>query len=171
MHPIIPILMSLGAILFLSGIGVYAVLGLQRVNMVRIFGKDHQLWQFVVASVGSGIVLIVLSALLQKHIFHDPVAASKLLKIESPNSLKYELNSTLSNLKINTPDITTAIFRFQAEYLIALQNKDEKTMGLLSLELSYRLKTALAGQRYSEKQIDHEVEQIMSFLKENQPKK
>lgn len=46
-----------------------------------------------------------------------------------------------------------------------------KTMGLLSLELSYRLKTALAGQRYSEKQIDHEVEQIMSFLKENQPKK
>lgn len=171
MHPITPILMSLGAILFLTGIIVFAFLGMQRVNVVKVFGKNHQLWQFVTITVGSGIALIILSAMLQKHIFYQPVAASKLLKTEIPGSIKYELQSNLSSLKIDTPELTTAIRRYQAEYLAALQEDDERAMGLLSLELSYRLKTALAAQKYSEKQIDHEVEQIMSLLKRDQPKK
>jgi len=170
-HPIIPILMSLGAILFLAGIIVFALLGMQRVNVIRIFGKNHQLWQFVTMTVGSGIALIVLSAMLQKHIFYEPTVASKLLKTEIPSSIKYELQSSLSSLKIDTPELTTAIRRYQAEYLDALQDSDERTMELLSLELSYRLKTAMAAQRYPEKQIEHEVKQIMNLLKRDQPQK
>lgn len=170
MQLIIPILMSLGAILFLSGVTVYALLGMQRINTIKVFGKNHQLWQFVAISIGSGVVLIIFSVLLHKHVFYESVDQSVLLKTETSNNLKYELQSTLAGLKIDTPEITNAIKRFQSEYLVAFQDKNEKTMGLLSLEMSYRLKTALAGQKYPEKQIESEVEQIMNLLKQ-QPKK
>lgn len=170
MQLITSILMSLGVILFLSGVIVYAILGMQRINTIKVFGKNHQLWRFVVITVGSGIVLIIFSALLHKHVFYE--SADKSIPLtETSGSLKYDLQSTLAGLKIDTPEITNAIKRFQSEYLAAFQDKNEKTMELLSLEMSYRLRTALAGQEYPEKQIERDVGQIMNLLKQQQPNK
>ncbi|GKS70424.1 hypothetical protein W03_24280 [Nitrosomonas sp. PY1] len=170
MQLITTILISLGAILFLSGVAVYALLGMQRINTIKIFGKSHQLWRFVIVTVGSGIALIVLSALLNKHVLYESADKSILLT-ETSDSLKYELKSILAGLKIDTPEITNAIKRFQSEYLAAFQDDNEKTMELLSLEMSYRIRTALAGLEYPEKQIEREVEQIMNLLKQQQSKK
>nr|MBP7954346.1 hypothetical protein [Nitrosomonas sp.] len=105
-----------------------------------------------------------------KHVFYE--SADKSIPLtETSGSLKYDLQSTLAGLKIDTPEITNAVKRFQSEYLAASQDKNEKTMELLSLEMSYRLRTALAGQEYPEKQIERDVGQIMNLLKQQQPNK
>lgn len=170
MQLIISILMSLGAILFLSGVIIYALLGMQRINTIKVLGKNYQLWRFVVITVGSGIVLIISSALLHKNVSYEP-ADKSLLLTETSSSLKYDLQSILAGLKIDTPEITNVIKRFQSEYLAAFQDENEKAMGLLSLEMSYRLRSALADREYPENQIERDVEQIMDLLKQQQPKK
>ena len=72
MHPIVPTMMAFGVILFVVGIIVFTLLGMKRINLVKILGKEFKLWHFVVLTVGSGITLIMLSILIQKYVLYQP---------------------------------------------------------------------------------------------------
>ena len=166
MHPIVPIIMALGAILFFVGIIVFAWHGMQRINSVRLLGKEYKLWHFVLATVGPGVALIMLSVLIQKYIPYQPEQDSKSSQPMISSNLKYELESILSSMDINNNTMMTAINRFQVEYQEALHRGDKNTMDLLILEMAYRIRTELKNQNYPENQIEREVERILGFLKQ-----
>jgi hypothetical protein len=158
--------MALGAILFFVGIIAFAWYGMQRINSVRLLGKEYKLWRFVVATVGSGVALIMLSVLIQKYMPYQPEQDSKSSQPMISSNLKYELESILSSMDINNNAMMTAINRFQVEYQEALQRGDKNTMDLLILEMAYRIRTELKNKNYPENQIEHEVERIIGFLKQ-----
>lgn len=166
MHPIVPIIMALGAILFLVGIIVFARLGLQRISIVKLLGKEYKLWRFVVATVGLGVALIMLSVLIQKHIPYQSEPDSQSLQPVLSSNLKYELESILSRMDIDKDTMMVAINRFQVEYQEASQRGDKNTMDLLILEMAYRIRTELKNQNYPENQIEREVERIIGLLKQ-----
>lgn len=166
MHPIVPAIMALGAILFLVGIIVFARLGLQRISIVKLLGKEYKLWRFVVATVGSGVALIMLSVLIQKHIPYQPEPDPQSLQPVLSSNLKYELESILSRMDIDKDTMMVAINRFQMEYQEASQRGDKNTMDLLILEMAYRIRTELKNQNYPENQIEREVERIIGLLKQ-----
>lgn len=166
MHPIVPAIMALGAILFLVGIIVFARLGLQRISIVKLLGKEYKLWRFVVATVGSGVALIMLSVLIQKHIPYQPESDPQSLQPVLSSNLKYELESILSRMDIDKDTMMVAINRFQVEYQEASQRGDKNTMDLLILEMAYRIRTELKNQNYPENQIEREVERIIGLLKQ-----
>lgn len=170
MNPIVPIIMALGAILFLVGIIVYTRLGVLRINHIKLRGKEYKLWQFVVVTVGSGVALIMSSVLIQKHVPYQPETDSQSSQPMISGNLKYELESILSSMNINKEAMMTSINRFQVEYQEASQRGDKNTMDLLILEMAYRVRTELQNQGYSENQIEREVERIVNVLKQ-QPKK
>jgi len=165
-HPIVPIIMALGAILFLVGIIVFARLGLQRISIVKLLGKEYKLWRFVVATVGLGVALIMLSVLIQKHIPYQSEPDSQSLQPVLSSNLKYELESILSRMDIDKDTMMVAINRFQVEYQEASQRGDKNTMDLLILEMAYRIRTELKNQNYPENQIEREVERIIGLLKQ-----
>jgi len=157
--------MAFGAILFLVGMIVFARLGFQRINIVKLLGKEYKLWHFVVVTVGSGVALIMLSVLIQKHVPYQPEPDSKSLQPMISSNLKYELESILSSVDIDNNAMMTAINRFQSEYQEASQRGDKNTMDLLILEMAYRIRTELKNRNYPENQIEREVERIIGFLK------
>ncbi len=167
MHPIVPVIMAVGAILFFVGIAVQARLGVQRINIVKLGGKEYKLWQFVVVTVGSGVALIVISVLIPKYITYQPESGSQASQPALSSNLKYELDSILSGLNLNNDSIMSAISRFQVEYQEATQRDDKNTMDLLVLEIAYRIKNELQNRNYPENQIERETERITGILKQS----
>ena len=166
MHPIVPAIMAFGAILFLVGIIVYTRFGIQRVNIVKLLRKEYKLWHFVVATVGSGVALIMLSVLIQKHVPYQPETNSKSSQPVMSGNLKYELESALSSMNIDRNAMMASINQFQMEYQEASQRGDKNTMDLLLLVVADRIRTELKNRNYPENQIEREVERIISLLKQ-----
>ncbi|WP_297325336.1 hypothetical protein [Nitrosomonas sp.] len=167
MHPIVPIIMALGAILFFVGIGVQARLGVQRINSIKLRGKEYKLWHFVVVTVGSGVALIMLSVLIPKYVPYQPESTQQSSQPLISSNLKYELDSILSSMRLNDDAMMNAISRFQVEYQKASQNSDKNTMDLLVLEIAYRIRTELQNRSYPENQVEREVERITGILKQS----
>ena len=170
MNPIVPTIMALGVIIFLIGITVQVRLGVDRINVVKMLGKEIKLFYFVVVTVGIGTVLIMSSVLLHKFVPYQPDSGNQSTQPILSGNLKYELESTLSSLNLDKGTMMTAINRFQAEYQDASQRGDKNTMDLLLLEMAYRVRAELQNRNLSEGQIDSDVERVMGLLKQ-QPKK
>ncbi|MBL8497949.1 hypothetical protein ABF87_10040 [Nitrosomonas sp. JL21] len=166
MHPIVPIIMTIGAILFFVGIAVQARLGVQRIDIVKLRGKEYKLWKFVAAMVGSGVALIMISVLIPRYISYQPEPDSQAHQAILSSNQKYELESTLSRLNLNNEAMKTAINRFQVEYQEAAQRGDNNTMDLLILEFAYRIRNELQTRNYPENQIEREAERMTSILKQ-----
>jgi hypothetical protein len=158
--------MSLGAVLFLIGIGFQAWFGVKRINTIKLRGKEYRLWQFVIATVGSGTALFMASVLIPKYIPYQPEQATQIAQPAIPGNLKYELESTLSSLNINNDTMMAAISRFQIEYQAASQKGDKNTMDLLALEIAYRIRMELEKREIPGSRIEREVERILGILKQ-----
>ncbi len=167
MHPMVPIIMALGAILFLVGIIIQARFGIKRINTIRLRNKEYRVWQFVAVMVGSGIGLIMISVILPKHIVYQPEPASLSLQPLLSSNLKYELDSILASTSLNSEAMVNAIDRFQIEYQEASQRNDKNTMDLLILEFTYRVRAEMQNRDYSESQIEREIERITNILKQS----
>ncbi len=166
MHPIVPIVMALGAILFLVGIAVQIRLGSQRINIIKLRGKEYKVWFFVVITVVTGVALIMLSVLIPKYMPYQPDSASQSSQPVLSSNLKYELDSALSSMDLNNDTMMNAISRFQVEYQEASQRGEKNTMDLLILEMAYRIRTELQKKDYPENKIEREVERIIGILKQ-----
>ncbi len=166
MHPIVPIIMALGAILFLVGIAVQARLGLQRSNTIKLRGKEYKVWFFVVTTVVAGVALIMLSVLIPKYMPYQPESTSNSAQPVLSSNLKYELDSALSSMDLNNATMMKAISRFQVEYQEASQKGEKNTMDLLILEIAYRIRIELQNRNHPENQVEHEVERIIGILKQ-----
>ena len=166
MHPIVPIIMALGVILFLAGIAVQARLGVQRINTIKLRGKEYKVWFFVTTTVIAGVALIMLSVLIPKYMPYQPESASNSVQPVLSSNLKYELDSVLSSININNDAMMNTINRFQAEYQEASQRNEKNTMDLLILEMAYRIRTELQNRNHPENQIEREVERIIGILKQ-----
>lgn len=166
MHPIVPIIMALGAILFLVGIAVQARLGVQRISTIRLRGKEYKVWLFVMTTVVAGVALIMLSVLIPKYTPYQPESASTSTQPVLSSNLKYELDSVLSSMSLNNDTMMNAISRFQVEYQEASQKNEKNTMDLLVLEMAYRIRTELQKKNHPENQIEREVERIIGILKQ-----
>ncbi|WP_293005268.1 hypothetical protein [Nitrosomonas sp.] len=167
MHSIVPITMALGVILFSVGIIAQTWLGFQRINRIKLLGKEYQRWRFVLATVGSGVALIMLSVMLPKYITYEPIQDEKSIQPALSGNLKFELESILFSLNLNEDGILKAINRFQTEYQEASQRNDKSTMDLLILEMAYRIRTELQKRDYPEQQIEREIEKITNVLKQS----
>ncbi|MDE2387733.1 MAG: hypothetical protein KGN35_01405 [Betaproteobacteria bacterium] len=165
MHPIVPVIMSLGAILFLIGIGIQAWFGVKRINTIKLRGKEYKLWQFVAVTVGLGATLFMISVLIPKYIPYQPEQAPQTAAV-LPGNLKYELESTLSSLNLNNETMMAAISRFQTEYQAASQKGNKNTMDLLALEIAYRIRTELEKREIPASRIEKEIERILTILKQ-----
>lgn len=165
MHPIVPVIMTLGAILFLVGLGVQAWFGIKRINTITLRGKEFKLWQFVIVTLGLGAALFMTSVLIPKYIQYEP-EAPQVAQPAIPGNLKYELESMLSSLNLNNDAMMTTINRFQAEYRAASQKGDKNTMDLLALEMAYRIRTELEKREVPGSRIEREVERILAILKQ-----
>ncbi|MBY0475310.1 MAG: hypothetical protein K2Q13_09665 [Nitrosomonas sp.] len=167
MHSIVPITMALGVILFSVGIIAQTWLGFQRIDRIKLLGKEYQRWRFVLASVSSGVALIMLSVMLPKYIAYEPIQEQKSMQpaLLSGN-LKFELESILFSLNLNEDTILKAINRFQTEYQEASQRNDKSTMDLLVLEIAYRIRIELQKRDYTAQQIEREIEKITNVLKQ-----
>lgn len=166
MHPIVPIIMALGAILFLAGIAVQARLGVQRINTIKLRGKEYKVWFFVTTTVVAGVALIMLSVLIPKYMPYQPGSASNSVQPVLSSNLKYELDSVLSSMNLNNDAMMNTINRFQVEYQEASQRNEKNTMDLLILEMAYRIRTELQNRNHPENQIEREVERIIGILKQ-----
>ena len=166
MHPIVPVIMSLGAILFLIGIGAQAWFGAKRINTIKLRGKEYKLWQFMAATVGLGTILFMVSVLIPKYIPYQPENASQTAQPVISGNLKYELESTLSSLNLNNDAMMAAINRFQTEYQAASQKGDKNTMDLLALEMAYRIRMELEKREVPASRIEREVERVLAILKQ-----
>ncbi|WP_295628147.1 hypothetical protein [uncultured Nitrosomonas sp.] len=167
MHSIVPITMALGVILFSVGVIAQTWLGFQRIDRIKFLGKEYQRWRFVLASVGSGVALIMLSVMLPKYITYEPVQEQKSMQPALSGSLKFELESILFSLNLNEDTILKAINRFQTEYQEASQRNDKSTMDLLVLEIAYRIRIELQKRDYPAQQIEREIEKITNVLKQS----
>ena len=165
MHSIVPIIMLLGAIVFFGGVFVFARFGLQQIKQVKFFGKEFKLWRFTTATVGSGILLILLSIIIHKSIPYTPeTSAQQTLPAQSARS-DFEQELALSDI---TDDAMVAYVKnFQQEYRTALEEGDETTVELLRLELQFRLRTELENQGLEGNQLDQEINRIMARLPQN----
>ena len=166
MHPIVPVIMSLGAIVFLIGIAIQAWFGIKRINTIKLHGKEYKLWQFVAVTVGLGTTLFMISVLIPKYIPYQPEQAPQVAQPVIPGNLKYELESTLSSLNLNNEIMMAAISRFQTEYQMALQKGDKNMMDLLALEIAYRIRMELEKQEIPASRIERDVERILTILKQ-----
>lgn len=167
MHPIVPIIMTLGGILFSIGVIVFTWLGVKRINVIKLRGREYKLWQFVSIMVGSGTTLIMVSVLIPKYISYQPEQGTQPIQQALSSNLKYELDIALNGLNLTGDVMKSAIDRFRQEYQAAAQKNEKNTMDLLILELGFRIKTELQNQGYSENQIEREKERIISILKQS----
>lgn len=167
MHPIVPIIMALGAILFFVGLAVQIRLGAKRINTIKLRNKEYKVWQFVILMIGSGVALIMISVILPKHIAYQPESASQSPQPLLSGNLKYELDSVLSSMDLNNPTIINAIGRFQTEYQEASERKDHNTMELLIMEFTHRIRAELQNRDYPESQIEREITRISNILRQS----
>ena len=165
MHPIVPVIMTLGAIFFLVGVGVQAWFGVKKINTITLRGKEYRLWQFVIVTVGLGTALFMTSVLIPKYIPYEP-EVPQIAQPVIPGNLKYELESTLASLNLNNDAMMATINRFQVEYQAASQKGDKNTMDLLALEMAYRIRMELEKREIPGSRIEREVERILVILKQ-----
>lgn len=170
MNPIVPTIMALGVVIFIIGIAVQLRLGVDRINVVKLLGKEMKLFYFLMVTVGIGTVLIMSSVLLHKYVPYQPDSGNQSAQAMLSGNQKYELESTLSSLNLNKDAMMTAINRFQTEYQEASRRGEKNSMDLLLLEMAYRVRAELQNRNLSESQIESDVERVMSLLKQ-QPKK
>lgn len=162
MHSIVPIIMSLGAIVFFVGVFIFARFGLQQIKQVKFFGKEYKLWRFTLATVGSGILLIMLSIIFHKSIpYVSEISAQQTLPAQKARS-EFEQELVLSD--ITSDAMVTYVKNFQQEYQTALEEGNKTTVELLRLELQFRLKTELENQGLEGNQLEQEVNRIMARL-------
>ena len=166
MHPIVPIIMALGAILFFAGVFYLAKLGLKQIKTIKVRGKEYTLTRFVLTTTLSGTALIMLSVYIQ--ILFPPEPELELVPTQAvvSSNLKYELETLFSDVSDESA-LMTAISRFQSEYQDALNEGDRNTVELLILEMAFRLRTELQNQDFPAHQIEKEVARIMQILREN----
>lgn len=166
MHPIVPIIMALGAISFFTGLTVLARLGMQRIKEVNVFGKVYTLWRFTFITIGVGIILIMLSVLIHQNVPYTPeIEAPKSQLVQSGTS-DYELGLILSGIEGNVID--DYLTQFRMEYHEALNKGDKNTTELLLLELQFRMRTELEKHGLEPAQIDEKINSIMSLLQLDQ---
>ena len=162
MHSIVPIIMLLGGIAFFTGVFVLAKFGLQQIKQVKFFGKEYKLGRFTVATVGSGILLILLSIIIHKSVPYTPeTAAQQNLPAQNARS-DFEQELALSD--ITSDAMVSYVKNFQQEYQTALEEGNETTVELLRLELQFRLRTELENQGLEGSQLEQEVNRIMARL-------
>lgn len=166
MHPLVPIIMALGVISFLVGIIVFTRFGAKKINVVRFLNKEYALWRFVVTTLGAGIALIMISVLIPKYVHYQPEQLQSTQPILSSN-LKYELDTILNSLDLTSDAMVAAMNRFQVEFQAASEKGEKNTMDLLTLELSYRIRTELQNQNYPAHQIEREIEKILNIVKQS----
>lgn len=167
MHPMVPIIMTFGVILFVIGIIVYALFGIQKINVVKFLGKEYRLWRFVMVTIGSGTALIMISVLMPKYIHYQPEQAQQSTQPLLSSNLKYELDTLLSSLNLTSTAMTNAVNRFQVEYQAASQKGEKNAMDLLLLELGFIIRTELQNQNYPANQVEREVERVLNILKQS----
>lgn len=164
MNPIVPIIMTIGMLLFLTGIFVYTLKEVKQQKTVTVRGTDYRVWKFLISTVTSGIALIMLSVYIHKMVPYEAAQAEPEVQAPISNNLKYELESILPDYENST--LAPYVTRFQDEYQRAVSDDDEATMGLLSLEMALRIKTALQEQGRSAADVEQETKRIMTFLKQ-----
>ncbi len=165
MHSMVPIIMLFGGIAFCTGIFVFARFGLQQIKQINFFGKEYKLWRFTLATVGSGILLIMLSIIIHKSIPYIPESSEpQSLPAQSARS-DFEQELALSD--ITSKAMVDYVKNFQQEYQAALKDEDETTIGLLRMELQFRLRTELEKQGLEGNQLEREVNRIMARLPQN----
>lgn len=167
MHPLVPIIMALGVILFLVGITVFTRFGAKKINVVRFLNKEYALWRFVVTTIGAGIALIMISVLIPKYIHYQPEQQQQPTQPILSSNLKYELDAVLNSLNLTSDAMVNAMNRFQVEFQAASAKGEKNTMDLLTLELSFRIRTELQNQNYPDHQIEREIERILNIVKQS----
>ncbi|HNP25554.1 MAG TPA: hypothetical protein PKM20_02330 [Nitrosomonas sp.] len=166
MNPIVPIIMTFGAVSFIVGITVLARLSIKRTKTIKFFGKEYRLWRFVFTTISSGIALIMVSIYTHKLLPPEPMQAETTqADLDISSNLRYELETILPNDQ-NNARMLNAINRFQKEYQKALQNKDKITLDILTMEMAQIIEFELEKQDYPSHQISSEVNRIMRFLKQ-----
>jgi len=157
--------MALGAILFIIGLSVLIRFNIKKTKTINFFGKTYGLGRFILTTILSGVVLIMIAIQIQKLFPLEPESTVDEAPVAISSNLKYELSSILGIDESNT-SMMNAINRFQKEYQDAAAKGDRKTMELLILEMSFLIRTELEKQDYPYHQIGSEVERIMQFLKQ-----
>lgn len=166
MNPIVPVIMAIGAILFVIGLIVLVRFNIKKTKSIKFFGKTYGRGRFVFTTILSGVLLIMISVQIQKLFPPESVVMAEEAPVTLSSNLKYELNSILG-IDESNPKMMKAIERFQKEYQDAVARGDRNTMELLILEMSFLIRTELEKQDYPYHQIGSEVERVMQFLKQN----
>ncbi len=166
MHPIVPIIMAIGAISFLVGLFFLARLGMQRIKVINIFGKVYALWRFALTTIGSGIALIMLSVLIYQNVPYTPASDVTQAEFTQSGVSDYELGLILEGIDRNLID--SYIVQFQKEYYYALTNDDKPTAELLLLELKHNMRTELEKHGTEPSQIEEKINRVVSLLQAQQ---
>lgn len=166
MHPIVPIIMAIGAISFLVGLFFLARLGMQRIKEINVFGKIYALWRFALTTIGSGVALIMLSVLIHQNVPYTPASDVTQAEFTRSGVSDYELGLILGNIDRNLID--SYIEQFQKEYYNALTNDDKTTAGLLLLELKHNMRTELEKHGTEPSQIEEKINRVVSLLQAQQ---
>lgn len=162
MHSIVPIIMAVGAISFFIGLFFLARLGMQRLKEIDLFGKTYSLSRFTTATIGSGIVLIMLSVLIHQNVPYTPASDVTQAQFTQSGVSEYELELILETIDRNLID--NYLKQFQKDYYTALANDDKSTAGLLLLELKYNLRTELEKQGTEPSQIEEKINRVVTLL-------
>lgn len=160
MHSIVPIIMALGAIAFFTGLFVLGKFGMQQIKEVNILEKKYKLWRFTSATIGSGVLLIMLSVLIHKHVPYAPDTDQT--QIYQTGKSDFELELILSGIKSDA--MATYLKQFQREYREALRNGDKTTTELLLMELQFRLRSEFEAQGFVPTQVEKEISRVMGLL-------
>ncbi len=166
MHPIVPIIMAIGAISFLVGLFFLARLGMQRIKEINVFGKVYTLWRFSLASIGSGFALIMLSVLIHQNVPYTPASDVTQAEFTQSGVSDYELGLILGSIDRNLID--NYIAQFQKEYYNALVTGDKTTAELLLLELKYNMRTELEKHGIDPSQIEEKINHVVLLLQAQQ---
>lgn len=162
MHSIVPIIMAVGAISFFIGLFFLARLGMQRIKEIDFFGKTYSLRRFTTITIGSGVVLIMLSVLIHQNVPYTPASDVTQAQFTQSGVSEYELGLILENIDRNLID--NYVKQFQKEYYTALSNDDKSTAGLLLLELKYNLRTELEKHGTEPSQIEEKINRVVTLL-------
>jgi len=161
-HPIVPIIMAVGAISFFIGLFFLARLGMQRIKKINLFGKTYTLWRFTSLTIGSGVGLIMISVIIHQNVPYTPASDVTQAEFTQSGVSDYELGLILENIDRNLID--NYLKQFQKDYYVALSNNDKSTAGLLLLELKFNLRTELEKNNVEPFRIEEKIERVVSLL-------
>ncbi len=162
MYTIVPIIMAIGVLVFSAGIIIYVRLGYNQIKSINVLGKEYTLGRFVITTIGSGILLIMLSIMINNVVPYTAEPESQSVLPSSAVKSDFELELMLSDIKSDS--MTAYVQQFQQEYQEALQRGDDSTIGLLRMEFTYRIRTELEDQGYEASRLEQEVQRIIERL-------